>query len=500
VRRAWVAFAVLALALVGACHWLLPERYAVNAPVAHMLFGRGTPTPAESTLQQRLEVPDGLSLGLFARDLPNPRMLRFSDAGDLLVSSPRTGRILLLERDRDGDGRSDGTRTLIEGLERPHGLDFHDGWLYVAETNGVGRIAFDAATGETRGVYERIVDGLPGGGNHWSRTLRFGPDGWMYVSIGSDCNVCEESDPRRAAMLRFHPDGSGEEIVASGLRNSVGFDWQPDTGLLFATDNGRDLLGDDFPPCELNQIRPGGFYGWPYANGDRVPDPDFGAGHEDRVRDSIPPVHKFRAHNAPLGMTFLRASETPPALRGAALVALHGSWNRTKKDGYKVVSLHWDTDGNVSERDFLSGFLRDEDVIGRPVDVIQGPDGAIYVSDDFAGAIYRVAAGPAARGASVETEEAPRAADPLASLTNEERSARADRGRALFDASGCAGCHDAARAAQGVTPVPLKGLGSRYSVASLEAFLAAPTPPMPPVEQGAEARRDLAVHLLAAHP
>ena len=496
-----MTLAVFAVALVGACRWLLPERYAVNAPIAHMLFGRGIATPAESTLATRLHAPEGLSVGLFAHDLQNPRMLRFTDAGDLLVSSPRTGRILLLERDRDGDGRSDGTRTLIEGLERPHGLDFHEGWLYVAETNAVGRIEFDAASGQTRGTYARVVDGLPGGGNHWSRTLRFGPDGWMYVSIGSDCNVCEETDPRRAAMLRFHPDGSGEEIVASGLRNSVGFDWQPETGLLFATDNGRDLLGDDFPPCELNQIRPGGFYGWPYANGDRVPDPDFGAGHEDRVRDSIPPVHGFRAHNAPLGMTFLRAPETPPSLRGAALVALHGSWNRTRKDGYEVVSLHWEADGKVSERDFLTGFLRDDDVIGRPVDVIQGPDGAIYVSDDFAGAVYRVAAG-AAGGvvASAPSDEAPRAVDPLAALTSEERAARGDRGRALFEASGCVSCHDPERAAAGVTPVPLKGLGTRYSIASLEAFLAAPTPPMPPVEQGAEARRDLAVHLLAAHP
>jgi glucose/arabinose dehydrogenase len=500
VRRALVAIAVFGVALVGACRWLLPERYAVNAPIAHMLFGRGTATPAEATLEQRLHVPEGLSVGLFAHDLANPRMLRFSATGDLLVSSPRSGRVLLLERDRDGDGRSDGTRTLIEGLERPHGLDFHDGWLYVAETNGVGRIQFDDATGQTRGSYARVVDGLPGGGNHWSRTLRFGPDGWMYVSIGSSCNVCEEPDPRRAAMLRFHPDGSGQEIVARGLRNSVGFDWQPETGLLFATDNGRDLLGDNFPPCELNQIRAGGFYGWPYANGDRVPDPDFGAGHEDRVRDSIPPVHGFRAHNAPLGMTFLRAPETPPSLRGAALVALHGSWNRTQKDGYTVVSLHWEPDGSVSERDFLTGFLRDDDVIGRPVDVIQGPDGAIYVSDDFAGAIYRVAAGSAGHTASAAREETPRAADPLASLTSEERTAREDRGRALFDASGCAGCHDPGRAAPGVTPVPLKGLSARYSVASLEAFLAAPTPPMPPVEQGSEARRDLAVHLLTAHP
>ena len=193
---------------------------------------------------------------------------------------------------------------------------------------------------------QRIVTGLPEKGNHWTRTLRVGPDGRLYVSIGSSCNVCEEKDPRRAAMLRMQLDGSGQEILATGLRNSVGFDWRPATGELFATDNGRDLLGDDFPPCELNRITPGGFYGWPYANGDNVPDPDFGAGHEAQIATALPPVHRFRAHNAPLGIVFLRNQPAGDAYHGAALVALHGSWNRTRKDGYKVVSLHWRPDGS----------------------------------------------------------------------------------------------------------------------------------------------------------
>ncbi len=171
----------------------------------------------------------------------------------------------------------------------------------------------------------------------------------------------------------------------------MGFDWQPRTGRLYATDNGRDLLGDDFPPCELNHVVKGGFYGWPYANGNRVPDPDYGADHDDRIRASIPPAHGFRAHNSPLGITFVRGRQAPPAYRGAALVALHGSWNRTQKDGYKVVSLHWRSDGRIEERDFVVGFEEDEDVIGRPVDVAEGPDGAFYISDDYAGAVYRVA-------------------------------------------------------------------------------------------------------------
>jgi glucose/arabinose dehydrogenase len=389
-RRFLLILVVLAGASFGACHWLLPERFAVNAPIAHLLFQRGIEAPPAATVAERLRVPEGFSLGLFATGIANARFLRLTPAGDLLVSVPRTGSVHLLARDADGDGRADQDRILVEGLVNPHGLDLHDGWLYVAETNAIGRIRFDPGQGQTRGAYQKIVARLPEKGNHWSRTLRVGPDGWLYVSIGSSCNVCEEDDPRRAAMLRMQLDGSGQEIFATGLRNSVGFDWRPATGELFATDNGRDLLGDDFPPCELNRITPGGFYGWPYANGDNVPDPDLGRGHEAQIARALPPVHSFRAHNAPLGIVFLRSPPAGDAYHGAALVALHGSWNRTQKDGYKVVSLHWNADGRIEERDFMVGFERDGELIGRPVDVAEGPDGALYVSDDYAGVIYRV--------------------------------------------------------------------------------------------------------------
>jgi len=495
-RRAVLASVALVLGLISACHWLLPERYAVNAPLGHLLLGRGIETPSAETLEQRLRALPGYSVELFAGGVTNARMLRVSAAGDLLVSTPRSGRILLLERDADGDGRSDGTRTLLEGLDRPHGIDFHEDWLYVAEGDGVGRIRFDPATRSTRGAYERVVNGLPEGGNHWTRTLRFGPDGWMYVSVGSSCNVCEEQDPRRAALLRYRPDGSSEEIFAGGLRNAVGFDWQPGSSALYATDNGRDLLGDDFPPCELNRIEAGQFYGWPYANGDRVPDPDLGAGNEARVRTSRAPAHAFRAHNAPLGIVFLRSAQTPPTLRGTALVALHGSWNRTRKDGYKVVALRWQPDGSIVESDFLVGFERDGEVIGRPVDVAEAPDGSVYVSDDFAGAVYRVSLGngPGAGGGAVAPPGG--AGDPLAALPADERADREARGLALFEAHACAGCHVAERAAAGVVPVLLRGLDTRYTLESLTAFLAAPTPPMPVAALDADARRDLAVHLL----
>ncbi len=391
-RLAIAVIATLAAAGVAAC-FLLPERFAVNAPIAHMLFGRGVEARPQSELQQRVRVPDGFSIDLYAAGIRNARFLRFAPGGDLLVTTPPAGAVLRVEADADGDGRSDGIQTLLEGLDRPHGLDLHDGWLYVAEGGAVGRVRLDPEGGGLRGSYERVVTDLPSGGNHWTRTVAFGPDGWMYVSVGSSCNACEERDPRRAAILRYRPDGSGEEIFATGLRNTVGFDWRPETGELYATDNGRDLLGDDSPPCELNRVERGGFYGWPYAHGDRVADPDLGAGRERLIASSLSPAHAFRAHNAPLGIHFVRGARAPSDYHGAALVALHGSWNRTRKDGYKVVSLHWRPDGAIEERDFAVGFERDEDVIGRPVDVAEGPDGAFYISDDYAGAIYRVAYG-----------------------------------------------------------------------------------------------------------
>jgi len=468
------------------------------AAVLVAMCGRGVGARA---VEGRLRPPAGATVSVFASDLPDARFLRFTPEGDLLVTEPRSGRVVLLEPDRDGDGRSDGRHDVLTGLNRPHGLDLHEGWLYVAETDAVGRVRFDPATGKASGPFERLVK-VPGGGGHWTRTVRFGPDGWMYVSIGSTCNVCIEKDPRRAAIVRYRPDGSGEETFATGLRNAVGFDWRPEDGQMYATDNGRDLLGDDFPPCELNRVVQGGFYGWPIANGDRVPDPDFGKGQQARIAASIPPVHGFRPHNAPLGITFLRGEGVPAEYRGAAVVALHGSWNRTRKDGYKVVSLHWGSDGRIAERDFLTGFLgaSDDDVIGRPVDVAEGPEGSVYVSDDDAGSIYRVEwqatpARPRAPSAPAAQSAAPGPAK-AAPLSKEAIA----RGRALWDANGCAACHDPKAKAPGMVTKPLGGLSKRYDVGSLSAYLETPKPPMPVFDLSDTQRADLATFLLAQHP
>jgi glucose/arabinose dehydrogenase len=383
--------------------------------------------------------------------------------------------------------------TLINGLRRPLGMDFVGDYLYIAESNRISRVAFDSANGKLAGAVEPVVEGLTDEGNHWSKTLRTGPDGLLYLAQGSTCNVCVEEDERRATMMRFQPDGSAGEIFATGLRNSVGFDWAPWNNELYATDNGRDLMGDDFPPCELNLIEQGRFYGWPYFNGANLPDPDMGADPLAGQREPTAPAHGFRAHNAPLGITFINASGWPAGYERTALVALHGSWNRSTPDGYKVVSLHW-TGNGIEERDFLTGFYQDGDVAGRPVDVAQGPDGAIYISDDYAGAIYRVTPGDnqASWSPSDKTAAASRLdAKAPAWLAKADLPAMAKRGEQLYFYYDCASCHEA-----GENPKSLTGLADRLGYKAVIEVLKAPTSPMPILPLSDTERRELAVFLL----
>jgi glucose/arabinose dehydrogenase len=232
------------------------------------------------------------------------------------------------------------------------------------------------------------VSGLPDGG-HSTRTILFGGDGKMYVSIGSSCNVCREKDPRRAAIVRYNRDGGGEEIFATGLRNSVGITWHPATKELWGTDNGRDLLGDDSPPDEINIIREGKNYGWPNCYADRVVDREFGTA--EICQKSEAPAVKLQAHSAPLGLAFYTGKQFPREYQGDLFVALHGSWNRSKKTGYKVVRVKIENGRPGQVEDFITGWLTENETVwGRPVDLIVGKDGALYLSDDAGGVVYRI--------------------------------------------------------------------------------------------------------------
>ena len=520
-RAALIVLGLIALALAGVYMYARVVIGAVvNVPVSSLLAER-FPTLFAPTredvmeLASSVQLPAGLHMTVFARGLNDARMLRTTRSGDVLLAAPGKGAIWLLQADRNKDGAADGVRLLMHGLDGPNGLDFHDNFLYIAEEGRVGRIGFDHTRGRVLGAYEVIIDNLPRGGNHWKKTIKFGPDGMLYLAIGSSCNVCIEEDDRRAALWRYAPDGTGGTRFATGLRNSAGFDWRPSDGALFATDNGRDLLGDDFPACELNEVTEGGFYGWPFVNsplavetaasakgaaGTGIPDPDFGAGHAAEIAKARAPTFSFAAHNAPIGILFPRRNALPPAYRNSALVALHGSWNRSEKDGYKVVALQWRADGAVQARDFLTGFLIDDQVRGRPAELAEGIDGAIYVSDDFQGAVYRVAA---AEGGSATAAIPPEpAAAMLALLVAGQQNQGAptavagaavsavsaeqlrSRGASLFTSAGCLECHVAPGATppvSGPAKLALSKLGARYDVSTLRAYLEHPRPPMPPV-------------------
>lgn len=357
-----------------------------------MIRGQDGDTPTAIRVAQQLRAPPGWTLSLWATDLPSARLMVTTPSGDVILSQPRGGLVTLLEADRDGDGRADGRRVLFEGLDRPNGLDLHDGWLYVAEATRVFRVRFDQDARVVASARDTLIEGLTADGGHWRKTVRIGPDGGLYLGQGSTCNVCIEEDPRRATIMRFERDGSAGRVIASGTRNPYGFDFAPWDGSLYATENGRDLLGDDRPPDELNRIVEGGFYGWPYVHGDGLLDPEFGTapGAAERIAAALPPAHAFGAHVAPLGIRFLRHPDRLGDTGRTALVALHGSWNRSTPSGYRVVLLRWDETGRISEEPFLEGFRDAAGLIGRPVDVVEADDGAVYVSDDYAGVVYRL--------------------------------------------------------------------------------------------------------------
>lgn len=323
--------------------------------------------------------------------------MAFSPDGILFVTLPsrrglysgwRGGTVFVLP-DRDQDGVADEVIAAIEDLANsPHGLAFHGGYLYLAEHNQVSRYLY-LGNGRVEKTRQVVAD-IPYQRGHISRTVGISPSEKMYVSIGSSCNVCEENDRRLAAIIEYNPDGSGERVFAEGLRNSVGFVFHPSTGEIWATENGRDGLGDDLPPDEVNVVLRGRNYGWPYCYGKNIADPAFD--EPDRCVTTQESTHDLQAHSAPLGLRFVESAQFPEEWQGDLLVAYHGSWNRSVPTGYKVVRLDVEENKVIGEEDFISGWLLDNgSSVGRPVDLIFGPDdGALYISDDKAGMVYRV--------------------------------------------------------------------------------------------------------------
>ncbi len=338
---------------------------------------------------RQLKTLSGLTISVFAAGLDRPRMLAFSPVGDLYVSLSKAGKIVTLS-DADHDGVTDQIKVFRSGLDRPHGMVFVDNDLYVAENGRLIKLVDRDRDLEAERI-EVISTDLPAGGGHWTRSLELGADGFFYVSTGSTCNVCEEQDPRRAAVLRIAKSGGSAEIFASGLRNSVGIQRHPITGELWASNNGRDMLGDDLPPEEINRLVAGGDYGWPYCYGNRIPDPELGS--QERCQKTIPPEVEMQAHSAPLGIAFGHGLNFPPPLQNMLFVAFHGSWNRSVPTGYKLIGIPFDNGKPAGPpQDIVSGWFQGHSAWGRPVAPAVGPDGALYLSDDRAGVIYRIAA------------------------------------------------------------------------------------------------------------
>jgi glucose/arabinose dehydrogenase len=347
------------------------------------------PQPAPSADLSTIRLPSGFAIDFFAKDLGNARFMTLDPQGTLLVSVPRAGRVIALPDDNH-DGRADAIVPVVENLELPHGLAFLDGRLYVAETGRIVRFDYDPATRRARGAPTVIVPDLPARGIHWTRTIAFGPDRRLYVSVGSSCNSCEERDPRRAAITRYDLEGRSGAPFGTGLRNAVGIAFRPGTPELWATVNGRDWLGDDRPSEYVTRVEEGGFYGWPYCHwilAGSLADPDLGAG--DHCQAARRPSFLYQAHTAPLGLAFYAGSQFPPEYRGDLLVALHGSWNRSVPVGYKVIRVKLGGATPTAE-DFATGWLAGGRSWGRPVDLVVAPDGALLVSDDSLGAVYRI--------------------------------------------------------------------------------------------------------------
>jgi len=331
-----------------------------------------------------ISLPDGFSIEVWSGNVPNARSLALGDGGTVFVGTMRDGRVYALRPVADAEPE---VITLAENLVMPNGVAFHDGDLYVAENHRITRYPDIEASLPQVPEPVLVTDTLPTERHHGWRYIDFGPDGKLYIGIGAPCNVCELDG--FGNISRMNADGSEREIFASGIRNSVGFAWHPESGDLWFTDNGRDMLGDDVPPGELNHAtRAGQHFGFPFCHGKDIADPEFGA--RGACADFTPPAQELGPHVAPLGMLFYTGTMFPESYRGQVFIAEHGSWNRTRKSGYRVTMVRIVQGQAAGYEAFAAGWLRDEQVAGRPVDLLQLADGSLLVSDDQNGVIYRI--------------------------------------------------------------------------------------------------------------
>jgi glucose/arabinose dehydrogenase len=378
-----------------------------------------TPVRFEESLLGQLRVPAGFKVSVFAKDLNNVRWLAVAPNGDVYASRREQGDVLWL-RDTDGDGRADQQKVVLQNAKYAHGLALRDGRLYLVTDKKL--IVADVQPDGTLSAPRILADDLPDAGQHPNRTIAFGPDGWLYLTVGSTCNNCRETNGESATMLRMRPDGSGREVVAQGLRNTIGFGWHPRTGVLYGFDHGSDFQGDDTPPEELNAILPNKHYGWPFCWGDRqvtkfqVNEPP-NTTKADFCPTTEAPLLQYTAHAAPIGFVFYTGEQFPQQYRGDAFVAFRGSWNRSQPSGYNVVRVRFDAEGRpTGTEEFAGGWLMsapaavasqpgpaaapaEQDKARRPAQfgrlagLAHARDGALLLAEDQNGVIYRISHG-----------------------------------------------------------------------------------------------------------
>lgn len=404
VRAASVAAAMLSCGVAFA-----QQGDGTEVQITTNIFKPNKVAPTSDRIGQ-LKLPEGFSVEPFAQGLGNSRIIAVSDKGYVYVSRREEGDVLLL-KDEDGDGKADAAPVQVAARAQAHGLAIKDGKLYLVTVKEV--FVADIKGDGTLGPLEMIIGDLPDSGQHPNRVMAFGPDGMLYISVGSTCNACNESNAENATVLRATPDGKSRTIFASGLRNTIGFDWQPETGELWGLDHGIDLLGDEVQAEELNRLEQGKQYGWPhvFGSGDIYPQstPVGGLTKEQWRDQSEPMVIGYTAHAAPMQLKFYTGSSFPAEYAGDAFATMRGSWNRNPASGYEIVRVHFENGQPKKIEPFLTGFLTDggKTHFARPVGLAIAKDGSLLMADDANGVIYRIAySGNAQKAASSQSAPA----------------------------------------------------------------------------------------------